>query len=248
LLIERAITSKTKAIMVVHLYGKVCEMEPVLEIAKKYNLKVIEDCAQAHGAAINNKRTGSWGDVNAFSFYPTKNLGALGDAGAITTDNDELAAKIKALRNYGSQTKYYNKYIGFNSRLDELQAAFLRIKLNKLDDINNHKRSLAFLYLQKIEKQFITPVLQKGYHDVFHIFNIRHNNRKNLKDYLLENGVQTEIHYPLPPHKQEGFKGLLGDKIFPLSELIHDTTLSLPVSYFHTIKDVETVGDVLNKF
>lgn len=247
-LLENKITRNTKAILVVHLYGKPCDMPAVMSVAKKHDLKVIEDCAQAHGAAINAKKTGTWGDANAFSFYPTKNLGALGDAGAITTNDDELANKIRALRNYGSEKKYFNKYIGFNSRLDELQAAFLRVKLKKLNDINAHKRTLAFYYLENIKKDFIVPVLQEQYFDVFHIFNIRHQRRDELRDYLSKNAIETEIHYPVPPHHQQGFEQFFRNQHFPISELIHDTTLSLPISYFHTLNDVEYVVNALNNF
>jgi dTDP-4-amino-4,6-dideoxygalactose transaminase len=247
-LIESKITEKTKAIMLVHLYGKLCDMKGIKDIADKYNLKIIEDCAQAHGASYNGKKAGSWGDVNAFSFYPTKNLGALGDAGAITTDDDEIAAKIKALRNYGSEKKYYNKYIGFNSRLDEMQAAFLNVKLQKLDDINDKKRILAHYYLTHLSSNFILPILQENHVDVFHIFNIRNDKRNELKSFLESKNVFTEIHYPLPPIEQEGYKELFKGQSFPLAKLIHATTLSLPISYFHSLEDVEYVTNQLNQF
>ncbi|MEP6596725.1 MAG: DegT/DnrJ/EryC1/StrS family aminotransferase [Ginsengibacter sp.] len=246
-LIEEQITPNTKAIMVVHLYGKPCNMEAIMPIAKKYELKIIEDCAQSHGASIRNKKIGSWGDVNAFSFYPTKNLGALGDAGAITTDNDELAIKIKALRNYGSQKKYLNKYIGYNSRLDEVQAAFLRVKLKKLDDINEHKRMLASYYLKNIKGDYILPVTQNNYYDVFHIFNIRHLHRDRLKEYLWGKGIQTEIHYPVAPHLQEGYTKYFKGS-YPVSNIIHQTTLSLPISYFHSKADIEKVVVALDEY
>lgn len=245
--IEEKITSKTKAIMVVHLYGKACEMSPILEIAKKYNLKVIEDCAQSHGATYKNKKTGTLGNFGAFSFYPTKNLGALGDAGAITTDNPDLAEKIRALRNYGSTTKYVNDYIGTNSRLDEIQAGFLSIKLKELDKINAHKRKLATIYNQGIKDDFIKPVTHTDFFDVYHIYTIRHPKRDKLREYLLTNGIKTEIHYPIAPHKQTALKNLIRGN-FQISEEIHRTTLSLPISYFHTEDDINMVIDAINRF
>lgn len=246
-LIEERITSRTKAIMVVHLYGKVCDMDPIMQLASKYGLKVIEDCAQAHGAMYKEKIAGSFGDFGAFSFYPTKNLGALGDAGGITTNDSRLAEMITVLRNYGSKEKYINELIGYNSRLDEVQAGFLSVKLKRLDEINTHKRKLASHYLKELRADFILPNVNVDYFDVYHIFNIRHPRRDELKAYLLKNGVKTEIHYPIPPHNQEAMKGLInGD--FPISKEIHQTTLSLPVSYAHTENDVLSVIEILNKF
>jgi len=246
--IEAAITTKTKAILAVHLYGKMCDMTAVNQIAEKYGLKVVEDCAQAHGAKHLDKKAGNWSDAGAFSFYPTKNLGALGDGGAITTNDADLADRLIYLRNYGSKIKYQNEYIGFNSRLDELQAAFLRKKLVKLDEINDHKRKLARIYSEKIEKRFVKPVLQKDNEDVFHIYNIRCNKRDQLKNYLLENGIKTEIHYPIPPHKQTGYRHLFDPAFFPISEEIHETTLSLPIAVFHTMAEIEYVADCINDF
>ena len=246
--IELAITNKTKAIIVVHLYGKSCEMDIITEICKKYNLKLIEDCAQSHGAMYKSKKTGTFGDFGAFSFYPTKSLGALGDAGAITTNNSELALKIRTLRNYGSIQKYYNELIGYNSRLDEIQAAFLSIKLKKLDFINEHKRKLANIYLQNLKSDFIKPLVNDDYFDVYHIFNILHPKRDDLREYLLKNEIKTEIHYPVSPHKQKAMIDIFRGKEFPISEQIHATTLSLPISYFHTEKDIYKVIEVLNKF
>ncbi len=246
--IEEKITSKTKAIMVVHLYGKVCDMHKVNAIAKKYNLKVIEDCAQSHGAKYKGITSGNFGDFGAHSFYPTKNLGALGDAGAVTCNDAELNEKLRALRNYGSKEKYYNDYVGCNSRLDEIQAAFLSIKLKKLNDINEHKRSLAKLYQSELKSDFIKPVVHDDYYDVYHIYNIRHPKRNELKEYLLANNVRTEIHYPLAPNKQKAMKGILDNIETPIAEEIHNTTLSLPISYFHTEKNIEKVIEVMNKF
>lgn len=246
-LIEARITSRTKAIMVVHLYGKVCDMDPIMQLADKYGLKVIEDCAQAHGAMYKGKMAGSFGDLGAFSFYPTKNLGALGDAGGITTNDPKLAEMVTVLRNYGSKEKYINELVGYNSRLDEVQAGFLSVKLKRLDEINIHKRKLASYYLQGLKSDFILPTVDPDYFDVYHIFNIRHPRRDQLRDYLLQNGVKTEIHYPVAPHRQEAMKGLIvGD--YPISTEIHNTTLSLPISYFHTEENVLKVTRLLNNF
>jgi dTDP-4-amino-4,6-dideoxygalactose transaminase len=247
-LIEQAITSKTKAIMVVHLYGKVCEMDPILAIAKKHNLKVIEDCAQSHGAKYKDKLSGSFGDFSAHSFYPTKNLGAMGDGGAITTKDDNLANKIKVLRNYGSEVKYYNDVVGVNSRLDELQAALLLVKLKYITQITNHKRDLASIYLKGLKSDFIKPHVHHDNFDVYHIFNIRHEKRDELKAYLLKNEIKTEIHYPIAPNKQKAMKGILDYQLTPIAEEIHKTTLSLPISFYHTKDEITKVIDVMNSF
>ncbi|KAA9041462.1 DegT/DnrJ/EryC1/StrS family aminotransferase [Ginsengibacter hankyongi] len=245
--IEEKITSKTRAIMLVHLYGKCCDMDQILSISAKYKLRLIEDCAQAHGAKFKQQIAGTFGDFGAHSFYPTKNLGALGDAGAVTTNNVLMAEKIKALRNYGSNLKYVNDYVGYNSRLDEMQAGFLSVKLASLNKINDHKRKLAKLYLENLKAEFIKPVIHDDYYDVYHIFNIRHPKRDHLKKYLLEFGIKTEIHYPIAPHKQKAMKGII-DGDYPISEEIHATTLSLPISYFHTEGDILRVIEVLNSF
>jgi dTDP-4-amino-4,6-dideoxygalactose transaminase len=248
-LLESKITSKTKAILLVHLYGKVCNMPAILEVAKKYNLKVIEDCAQSHGSTLHGKKAGTFGDLAAFSFYPTKNLGALGDAGAITTDDEELADKLNYFRNYGSKQKYYNKYIGYNSRLDELQAGLLSVKLKYLDSINQYKNELAHLYFEGIDRsKFILPVKQEGYYDTHHIFPIRHTRRDALKKYLLEYGVKTEIHYPVAPHKQEGYQQFFANQSLPVAEELHATELSIPISYATSVEDAQYVIEVLNKF
>jgi dTDP-4-amino-4,6-dideoxygalactose transaminase len=246
--IEEKITSNTKALIIVHLYGKACNMEPVVAICKRYNLKLIEDCAQAHGAKYKGETVGTFGDFGAFSFYPTKNLGALGDAGALVTNNASLDKEIRILRNYGSRIKYYNEQIGFNSRLDEIQAAFLNIKLKSLDKINAHKRKIAELYLRGIKKDFIKPVSDNDYFDVYHIFNIRHSKRDLLKAHLLSKGIKTDIHYPVSPNKQEAMKGILDHVSCPVSEEIHRTTLSLPISYFHTEEDIIKVIEGVNSF
>lgn len=245
-LIEKSITEKTRAIMCVHLYGKICDMDAISVVASKHSLDIFEDCAQSHGASLNGKRAGSFG-VGCFSFYPTKNLGALGDGGAVTTDDEEFAIKIKTLRNYGSKLKYYNEVLGYNSRLDEVQASLLNVKLKYLDKITTHKRMLADIYHEGIDSRFIKPVRQEGYFDVFHIYNIRHEKRDALKEYLLAKGIKTDIHYPVSPNKQEAMKGVLeGD--FPVSEEIHATTLSLPISYCHTKEDIEKVVEAVNSF
>ncbi|HET6244982.1 MAG: DegT/DnrJ/EryC1/StrS family aminotransferase [Bacteroidetes bacterium] len=246
--IEASITKKTKAIVVVHLYGKSCDMDPIIALCKKYDLKLIEDCAQSHGATYKNKHTGTFGEFGAFSFYPTKNLGALGDAGAIVCNDNKLAGIIRRLRNYGSDKKYYNELVGYNSRLDEVQAAFLSVKLKRLNEINEHKRQLASIYLNELKSDFIKPVVHTDYFDVYHIFCIRHSRRNELKEYLLENNIKTEIHYPVSPNNQVALKNLFAEQKFPISEEIHNTTLSLPISFFHSKEDVQKVVEVMNKF
>ncbi len=247
-LIEEKISTKTKAIMVVHLYGQIAQMDEICSLAKKYNLKIIEDCAQAHGSMFKGKMAGTFGKIGAYSFYPTKNLGALGDAGAIITSDERLYEKLKALRNYGSEKKYYNKYKGFNSRLDELQAAFLNIKLPCLNKIIQHKRELAKLYNSSLTNKVVKPIeIQDGFH-VYHIYNIRMKNRDELKAYLLQQGIQTEIHYPVPPNKQLGYTDYFNKLSFPISEQIHSTTLSLPISYTTTKAEAKNVIEVVNKF
>ena len=245
--IEATITKRTKAIIAVHLYGRSCDMNPITVICKKHNLKLIEDCAQSHGAKYKNKNTGTFGDFGAFSFYPTKNLGALGDAGAAVCKNDELAASIRKLRNYGSEKKYYNELSGYNSRLDELQAAFLSVKLKHLDKINNHKRKLGAIYLKNLKSDFILPAVSPDFYEVFHIFCIRHPKRNALREYLLKHEIKTEIHYPVPPHKQSALKGMFTGN-YPISEEIHNTALSLPVSFCHTEENIFRVVEIMNKF
>jgi len=245
--IESAITGRTRAIMVVHLYGKPCDMDPIIDICKRHNLFLIEDCAQSHGATYKGKKTGSFGDLAAFSFYPTKNLGCLGDGGAILTDNPDFVKRAKMLRNYGSEKKYFNEYQGVNSRLDELQAAFLRVKLKHLDETVAHKNKLAEIYLKGISQKFVVPDINPDFYNSYHIFNIRHERREMLKDFLLTNGVKTEIHYPLAPHKQHALTGM-NSMSFPISEEIHRTTLSLPISSFHSVDDILEVTRILNSF
>ncbi len=246
--IERHITSKTKVIMPVHLYGHPCEMEGIQALAQKYQLHIIEDCAQAHGATYCGKKVGTFSTISAFSFYPTKNLGALGDAGAVLTNDEDLANKLRALRNYGSHIKYHNDYIGMNSRLDEVQAGFLNVKLQHLDKINSHKRQLATLYQQHLSEKYRKPTLQAHCHDVYHIYNVHCEKRDDLRAYLKENGISTEVHYPIPPYRQKALTGLFDSEAFPISDNWHATTLSLPISYFHTQEDILYVCEVMNQF
>jgi dTDP-4-amino-4,6-dideoxygalactose transaminase len=245
--IEEAVTPKTKAIMVVHLYGKSCEMDVITATAAKHGLSLIEDCAQSHGAKFKGKMTGTFG-FGAFSFYPTKNLGCLGDGGAVTTDDAAFAAAIQMLRNYGSEKKYYNEVVGYNSRLDEVQAGFLSVKLKRLDEITAHKRRLASLYQEGLKNEFIKPIVHEDHFDVFHIYNVRHPKRDALKEYLLKNDIKSEVHYPVPPHRQKAMSGVLTKDHFPISEEIHATTLSLPISFCHTESDVNRVIEVMNRF
>jgi dTDP-4-amino-4,6-dideoxygalactose transaminase len=239
-LIEAAITSKTKAIMPVHLYGQACEMEPIMKIASKNGLKVIEDNAQAHGARYKKKLTGSFGDINATSFYPGKNLGALGDGGAVTTNDEALWKKATLIRNYGSVEKYHNEIKGMNSRLDELQAALLLVKLNYLDGWNEKRVALAANYGKMLKGvgDLILPSTAQYATNVYHIYPIRTARRDALKDYLHANGIGALIHYPVPPHLQPAYKEL-GYKTgsFPLAELIAKTTLSIPL--YPTLKEEE---------
>jgi len=246
--LEEQITPKTVGIMAVHLYGKVCEMDRILNMGSNHGLKVFEDCAQAHGARLRQKKAGAFGDCGAFSFYPTKNLGALGDGGAVTTNDRAIAEKIRMLRNYGSAKKYFNEMIGMNSRLDELQAAFLSLKLAELERINEHRRSLAAIYHQGLHGDFVKPAVEEDYFDVYHIYNIRHPRRDELKAYLAEHGVGTEVHYPVPPYRQKALQGMFDNNAYPITEQIHDTTMSLPISTCHSNEDVTRVIEVMNRF
>lgn len=246
-LLVAAMTPNTRGICVTHLYGKTCRMDRICAFAQEHGLKVIEDCAQSHGAKLQGKMTGTFGDAGCFSFYPTKNLGALGDAGAIVTDNDELADRLRHLRNYGSKQKYVNRYVGVNSRLDELQAALLRVKLRHLDEMNQHKRRLADIYFENLPDWLTLPARVEDEFDVFHIFAVRHPERDAFKQYLFENGIKTEIHYPIPPHKQQAMQGILsGD--YPIADEIHATELSLPISYGHQSQDIKQVCECIRRF
>jgi dTDP-4-amino-4,6-dideoxygalactose transaminase len=250
-LIEPAITSKTKAIMPVHLYGQACNMQPIVEIAKKYNLYVIEDNAQAQGASYNGKLTGSWGDVNGTSFYPGKNLGALGDAGAVTTNSKEIATKIKMLRNYGSEKKYFNDIIGHNMRLDELQAAFLSVKLQKLNQWTIERQKIASWYDQELcgIKNLILPITEEKSTHVYHLYVIRSERRDELQRYLHDNGIGTLIHYPVPVHLQKAYQFLGFNKgDYPITEKISDTCLSLPLWPGMLNSDVKFVTNTIRSF
>lgn len=249
--IEQAITPKTKAIMVVHLYGQPADMDPIIKIAAKHKLKVIEDCAQAHGARYKGRRVGSIGNAAGFSFYPGKNLGALGDGGAVTTNDSELAERIGVLRNYGSQLKYHNDVVGFNSRLDELQAALLRVKLKKLDEWNDRRRVVAedFLYAFSTKNNLVIPYVPDWAEPVWHIFVVRHAERDAMQKALNDAGINTMIHYPIPPHLQKAYSELgYNKKAFPISEIIHNEVLSLPMGphlseleISHIISAIQTI-------
>lgn len=248
--IEDALTNKTKAIMPVHLYGQPCNMDPIMDIAKKYNLYVVEDCAQAHGAKYKGRVIGSFGDAAGFSFYPGKNLGALGDAGATVTNNKELAQKIRALGNYGSDYKYHHVYQGNNSRLDELQAAFLSVKLIYLNKVNDARRQIAQKYMEGIKNpEIILPFVPDYAEPVWHIFGIRCRKRMELEKYLNNAGIGTNKHYPIPMHLQECYKNLgwkKGD--YPIAEEISNTELSIPMYYGMTDEEIQYVVDTVNDF
>ena len=245
--IEEKITSRTKAILPVHLYGRLCDMVAINKIAKQYNLKVIEDSAQSHGAMLNGKRSGNLGDASGFSFYPGKNLGAIGDAGALTTNDKELTQTIKALRNYGSHKKYENLYQGINSRLDELQAGLLSVKLKYLDAETNARRNIAERYNSEIENPtIILPQLPVDRNEhAWHLYVIKVNEREIVQNYLADTGVQTLIHYPIPPHKQHAYKEW-NNLSYPISEKMHREVLSLPISPVMTFDDVTKVIEAVN--
>ncbi len=247
--IEAKITSKTKAILPVHLYGQLCEMKAINEIAQKHNLLVIEDAAQAHGSQFSeNEKAGNLSHASAFSFYPGKNLGALGDGGAITTNDDELAEVLFSMRNYGSKVKYENEIIGVNSRLDELQAAFLNIKLKQLDSENEFRRSMAKRYLSEIKNEkIIMPSWDLSQNHVFHLFVIRTSNRLALQNYLKENRIETMIHYPIPPHKQKALSNW-NNLSFPITEKIHDEVLSIPLNSGLKASEIQHIITILNQY
>jgi dTDP-4-amino-4,6-dideoxygalactose transaminase len=247
-LIEAAITTKTKAIIVVHLYGQIANMPAIMRIAEKHGLKVIEDAAQAHGACIENKKTGNWGHAAGFSFYPGKNLGALGDAGAITTNDDTLASVIRAIANYGSNIKYKNDYVGINSRLDEIQAALLDVKLTFLNKEVAARRNVANKYLNEIKNdKIILPQIEAQENHVWHLFVLRVKNRDDFQNYLQNNGVQTVIHYPIPPHKQKAYKQFNGLH-FPITEMIHEEVISIPISPVLSDDEINSVIEIINKY
>lgn len=249
--IEMAVTSKTKAIIPVHLYGQCCEMNAVMSIAHKHNLFVVEDNAQSHGSCWEGKFAGSFGQLNATSFYPGKNLGALGDAGAITTDDESLASKIRILRNYGSQKKYYNETIGYNMRLDELQASLLSVKLRYLQNWTKQRQQIASWYDEALAdiEELVLPVTANNATHVYHLYVIRTRNRNDLQKYLAENGIGTLIHYPVPPHLQGAYAHLghkKGD--YPIAEKIADTCLSLPLWPGMRREDVEFIKDNIQRY
>ena len=250
--IKEAITAKTKVILPVHLYGQLAEMPEIMQIAKQHNLLVLEDSAQSHGAQIQGKKAGNWGDASGFSFYPGKNLGALGDAGAVTTNDAELATMLKALRNYGSHEKYKNLVPGVNSRLDEIQAAMLAVKLKYLEEETRHRRRIASLYLNGIKNPLIQLPLsevnaENNEQHVWHLFVIRTEQREALQQYLLNHGIQTLIHYPIPPHKQQAYKEW-NHLSYPISEQIHNEVLSLPMGPTLSVVDVERIIALCNQF
>lgn len=249
MLIESKITSRTKAVMPVHLYGQLCDMESINKIAKKHGLKVIEDSAQSHGAK-NEKGliSGNLGDASGFSFYPGKNLGALGDGGAITTNDDDLADILRALRNYGSEKKYHNKYKGLNSRLDEIQAGLLSVKLKYLPAETVKRQNVAEFYLTNITNPLIKlPAVVYAPGHVWHLFTLKVGNRSHFQQYLTENGIETNIHYPIPPHTQPAYKELFGEE-FLISERIHEQIISIPISSIITEVEQQKIADAVNRY
>ena len=246
--IAAAITKKTRVILPVHLYGQLANMPAVMELAEKYRLLVLEDSAQAHGASLRGRRAGSWGDASGFSFYPGKNLGALGDAGAITTNDQELAQTIRAIANYGSHKKYQNIYQGVNSRLDEIQAAMLCVKLKHLDTDTEKRRQVARAYLSGITNPLIQlPTFEKEEQHVWHLFVVRTANRDALQSYLSNHGIQTLVHYPIPPHQQQAYSGW-SKQHYPITEQIHKEVLSLPVSPVMPDTAVQKIITIVNEF
>ena len=248
-LIEQKITKRTKAIMPVHLYGQACEMDYIMKLAEAYDLYVVEDNAQAHGSSYNGKLTGSFGHANGVSFYPGKNLGALGDAGAVTTNKEEIAEKIKALRNYGSHKKYHNDYVGLNRRLDELQAALLSVKLQYLNDWTQERKEIAETYNQSlVGSNLILPKLASNADHVYHLYVVRTSKREELQEHLNNKGVGTLIHYPIPPHLQKAYK-YLGYKIgdFPIAEELANTTISLPLWVGLNTRQINSITSIINE-
>lgn len=245
--LAQAMTANTRAVCVTHLFGKTCRMDAIGTFAREHGLRVVEDCAQSHGARLGTQMTGTFGDAGCFSFYPTKNLGAFGDAGAIVTNDDALADRLRHTRNYGSKQKYVNRYVGINSRLDEMQAALLRVKLRHLDEMTAHKRALSEVYFAHLPAGVIKPVRRSDEFDVFHIYGIRHPRRDALRQYLLEHGVKTEIHYPIPPHRQQAMQGILAGE-YPVADELHATELSLPISAGHRADDLLRVCEVMQEF
>ena len=248
--IEAAITSKTKAILPVHLYGQPAEMGPINDIARRHGLKVIEDAAQAHGARYRDRRVGSLGDAAGWSFYPTKNLGAYGDAGSVTTDDDGVAERVRVLRNYGQKSKYFNEERGINSRLDELQAALLRVRLKHLDEWNRRRARIAAMYFEGLrETDLKLPAVCEGADPVWHLFVVRSKHRDELQSHLKEQGVNTLVHYPVPPHLQEAYReSASAGGSFPITEVIHCEALSLPIGPQLSDSDVARVEKAVRSF
>lgn len=247
LLLPAALTSNTRAICITHLFGKPCRMDAISAFVNEHGLKLIEDCAQSHGAKFAGQMTGTFGEAGCFSFYPTKNLGAIGDAGAVVTNDDALADRLRHLRNYGSKQKYVNEYVGVNSRLDELQAAMLRVKLRHLDEMTNHKRALAEIYFKNLPNWLTLPRIREDEYDVFHIFGVRNLKRDVLRQYLLDLGIKTEVHYPIPAHRQHAMKGIF-ERDYPIADELHKTELSLPISLGHSTANILGVCDVIKHF
>lgn len=248
--IEEKITDRTKAILVVHLYGQAANMAKIKEIADKYNLYLIEDCAQSHRAQFGDKITGAWGDIGCFSFYPTKNIGAFGDSGAIVTDNEEIYEKMKMLRNYGSKVKYHNEILGVNSRLDEIQAALLSVKLSHYDELRMERTDIANRYLNGITNAKIElPTIRDNAEHVWHLFVVKTENREKFQNYLSENGIITQAHYPIPPHLSEAY-GYLGYKVgdYPITESYADTVVSLPLYEGMTDEEIDYVIEIINRY
>ena len=248
--VEEKITSRTKAILVVHLYGQASNMEPIMKIAKKYNLRVVEDCAQSHGAYFNDQMTGTFGNIGCFSFYPSKNLGAFGDGGAIVTNDADLADKVRVFRNYGSEKRYYNRVVGTNSRLDEIQAGLLRIRLSHMRELEEDKKRICSRYLQELENENIhLPAVREGATHIWHQFVIRVERRQELIDYLNSREIGTIIHYPIPPHLSEAYCYLkIGRGSLPITEYYADTVLSIPLYNGMTEDEQAYVIETINRF
>ena len=248
--IEEKITDKTKAILVVHLYGQASNMAPIVDLCKKYDLRLVEDCAQAHGAKFDGQQVGTFGDIGCFSFYPSKNLGAFGDAGAITTNDDKIAEDVRIFRNYGSEKRYYNKVVGANSRLDEIQAGFLRVRLKYLDDLAEEKRLICERYLKEIKNDKLTlPSIREGATHIWHQFVVKSDCRDDLMEYLDNNDIGTIIHYPIPPHLSEAYQYLgLKEGDLPITESYAKSVLSLPLYNGMTEEEIDYVIEMINKF
>lgn len=248
--IEEKINNKTKAILVVHLYGQAADMVNIKAISDKHNLYLVEDCAQSHGACFDGKATGLWGDIGCFSFYPTKNIGAFGDCGAVVTNNDELNQKIKLLRNYGSKVKYQNEILGVNSRMDEIQAALLSVKLRHYSELRVERESIANEYLKRIKNPLVTlPIIREKADHVWHLFVVKIDKREKFQEYLNDNGIVTQVHYPIPPHLSEAYKYLGKDEgSFPITENYAKHIISLPIFEGMLNEEIDYVIDIINRF